>query len=99
MTAVMYMLVHMLARHAATEVFLCPAGEMQWIHPQMEHSLVWDASIGAEGDRLQELTQHLTRSLTGALLPAQQQQVKSTFKQDPGIKWHFACLYGANASE
>lgn len=52
-----------------------PAGEMQWMHPEMEHSLVWDASIGPEGQRLDSLTLLLRRAIAAPLLPAQSHEV------------------------
>lgn len=52
-----------------------PAGEMQWLHPELEHSLVWDAGVGLTGEQLSLVTGVLTRALAGPIIPAQQQQV------------------------
>ena len=50
-------------------------GELQWMHPEMEHGLVWDASMGIPGERMAALTKLLARSLNEPLLPALLKQV------------------------
>lgn len=64
-------------------------GEMQWMHPEMEHSLVWDASIGPEGQRLDSLTLLLRRAIAAPLLPAQSHEVLGELRTD--MKLAFRC--------
>ncbi|KAK9813943.1 hypothetical protein WJX73_005924 [Symbiochloris irregularis] len=57
-------------------------GELRWLHPQLEHPLVWDAHLGPLGERVSALTQILQRSLLEPLPPALAKQAEEEVDAD-----------------